>query len=194
MKLLIITAIIMLTMLAISVLAENIGIGTILTVVSATVGNQGPLTAYVSVACNDISQCSGDTPICDNTGNCVPKSCGISASPIGFDVMTPGQTEGDIDQGQNPIFSIVTNNGNTATTQLDISGENWVGSNPSNGMDVGQTSWSIGNGWHAVTGGLVNTEGNVDSGDTLYVNFKLTVPINQPKDSYTQTITFTSSC
>jgi hypothetical protein len=163
-------------------------------------------TGYATVYCNDPSQCStGNTCVNDA---CVAKTCGITAPGVDFGKMVPGATVGDcINLGQPCISSTVTNNGNTPTTSLEISGQNWIGStspwatpvpgiNGDAWMPVGQTYWTLAGGqsWNVLTGIDASTGATVGAGSSTPVYFALVVPAQQPTDSYMQQITYTAGC
>jgi hypothetical protein len=58
-------------------------------------------------------------------------------------------------------------------------------------MPVGATQWYV-LGWNTLTSSPASIGTLPSNGNYETVNYKLTVPINQPADSYTQTITFTA--
>jgi hypothetical protein len=153
-----------------------------------------PPIGYVNVYCTQPTDCStGNT--CVN-GQCVPKVCGMTATgSIFFGSIVPGA--GWIHSGDT---TTVTNTGNIPVTP-EISGANWIGSQyytlyDGYWMDVGRTAWTTTDWNHAnylsttptSIGALPNT------GNSKLVWYELSVPAQQPTDTYTQTITFTSSC
>lgn len=152
-------------------------------------GSTNTLTATVS-ECTENSQCFTNY-VCVS-GVCTASSCGVSASGIAFGALVPGQTKGD----DLSVTSTLTNSGNAPTTSLGISGTGWVGTLYSSGntMLVGQTSWSVGSGWTALTVSNADMGTNVSPGSPLTAYFKLAVPLNQPADNYQQTITLTTGC
>jgi len=146
---------------------------------------------YVNVKCTQKSDCpTGQT--CVNSA-CVPISCGISATGvISFGDMVQGTTV------QSADTTTVTNTGNVQVNPL-ISGANWVGSTyPGNSnawMLVGATIWSLPTpSWNYLTGTPTSIGTLTNNGDIATVYYQLTVPANQPTDTYTQTITFGATC
>jgi len=122
-------------------------------------------------------------------------TCGISINPdsISFGDMKPT----DVSTSDQVI--VITNNGNSQTTDLIIQGSTW--SSGANSFSVSQTHYdeTVSNdpydSMKSLTGSddsLVNNK--INSGSSTSVYFKLGIPVAQAQGSYTQTITFTSSC
>jgi len=117
------------------------------------------------------------------TTTTISPTCGISANDKYFGSVDPGEISSE-------QTITVTNTGDTQTTSLTIKGTDW---NPY--MPVGQTSWKLsGETYAQLTTSEVSLGQQVGPSSPLDVYFQLTVPAQTPANSYTQTITFTSSC
>lgn len=178
-KILGITAILMTAMFAASVLATVDPTGSDYVIGSAT------------LTCNSNPQC----PLGDSCVNnvCVLTTCGITASalsPASFlkdgNPLLPGQ-----DSNNNPQTT-VRMTGNTAEN-LWIMGSPW--SDGTDTMPIESTYWQIGlGGWNQLTGISTDTGTQVGPGSDVSPYFQLNVPTPQMTGTYTQTITFGTSC
>lgn len=107
-----------------------------------------------------------------------------------------------------PETVTLTNAGNTDTTSLDVYGVDWSGAG-GNSMDVDQTGFEDEDADSddeslLLTPGtaldILNSVGDtvqsgiLEDGDSAPVDFRVTVPVDQPADAYDQTITFAFEC
>jgi len=134
-----------------------------------------------------------DTATVTATAN-VMSICGVEASPdIVFGNLVPGEVSGT-------ATVTVTNDGlsNTDSTDVTVEGTTW--SDGSHTMVVGQTEYDdeVVADWTALTAspvtifeGLIQSLPNPNSKD---IDFRVTIPGNQPVGLYSQTITFTLEC
>lgn len=170
--------------------------------VNAATGNGGDIvtdsqsaTAAANIVCTQQSDCPALYG-CVNQ-ECVQQLCGLTA--------TGGIQFGSVVQGttvQSPDTTTVTNTGNVQITPK-IFGNYWFGSqypgSPNNYMPIGATSWyttSVGT-WTSLTDS--NSPASIGTplspfGGQATVYYQLTVPAQQPTDSYTQQITYSTSC
>ena len=155
-------------------------------------------TTYATVVCNDASTCpSGQTCV---GSSCVAKVCGLDAlSSYSGNYITFMNMIAGAGWVHSPDTIAVTNTGNILVTP-EISGVNWVGNTyPGNGaayMDVGQTAWTTTD-WGSIRSLTVSPypiATLTNGGDSTTAYFALSVPANQPTDTYTQAITFTAQC
>jgi hypothetical protein len=122
----------------------------------------------------------------------VTGTCTLSATPINFENMNPGDTS-TTDQS-----TTLHNGGTVAATGVTIQGTDWSGSG--NSMYVGQTRWSLASGQNYdtgmtnVTSSAASLTSSLGAGSNLPIYFKLRIPPHQAGVTYTQTITFTGSC
>jgi spore coat protein U-like protein len=115
--------------------------------------------------------------------------CGVEASPdIDFGNLVPGETSGTATVN-------VTNDGlsNTASSDITVDGTTW--SDGSHEMVVGQTEYKDDSVWVPLTDSPVTIFGGlIPAASSDYIDFRVTIPGNQPVGSYEQTITFTLEC
>lgn len=112
--------------------------------------------------------------------------CTLEATPtsLDFGTLLPETTSAS------PETVTLTNTGNTGITSLEVSGTNWGA-----GFPVGQTDYDDDSGYTDLTSGGTDVFGGslADDGSDN-VDFKVTIPPDQPADNYQQTITFTFGC
>jgi hypothetical protein len=144
---------------------------------------------YVNVKCTQLSDCPTGQTCVDSA--CTPISCGITA--------TGSIIFGDMVQGtglQSGQTSTITNTGNVLVTPK-ISGDYWYGSQWVSGnkywMPVEQTQWYVSN-WNILTSTPTSIGALPNTGNFATVSYYLTVPAQQPTDSYSQILTFTATC
>lgn len=140
------------------------------------------------------STTSTTTTIPETTTTTLP-TCDISTNPISFAFgnMIPG----DASTSDQPVT--ITNNGASQTTNLTVRGSQW--SSGTDTFNVSQTHYDETasndpySSMTALTGSDVPLVNNIlDGGNFTSVYFKLAILAGQPSGSYSQTITFTSTC
>jgi len=140
-----------------------------------------------------MAQGGGETPLTATT-DIVPV-CGLLLNPTGISFGSLLQDETSVDQVAN-----VKNDGTETTNDLTIAGTDWTPASTPVAFLVDTTHYAESNiDYDSMTTHLSTTATTIHGGilsnqDSFDMHFKLKIPHGVTAASYTQTITFTSSC